>query len=141
MTDYILVDGDEVNFEAQFGTAIVTVKAGNLSGSGKARVDGKPVCVQDDEKKVSVPGCPYTTSEFTTAGKGTVTISALGTDQLAGKTKVADKSVLLKGTKFKATFEVTQPAMGPGSPQPPDPVKEYSGTGTFKASNTKWTGS
>lgn len=141
MTDFILVDGDIVNFNPTFGNATVTVKPGNLSGSSKAKVDSKPVCVEGDESNVSVPGCAYIAGNFSTPGTGTLKISALGGDQKAVKTKIGGKSVLLKGTQFTAQFEVQTPAQqpppGPGSPTP-DPVKQYVGTGTFQTTNTKW---
>jgi hypothetical protein len=52
--------------------------------------------------------------------------------------------VLLKGGSFTARFEVQNPAKqppaGPGAPIP-DATPEYSGSGVFVTTNTKFEGS
>ena len=61
MSDFILIEGDKAMFLPTFGAAIVVVKPGDLQGSGPSTLKGKKVCVDGDEKHVSVPGCPYMT--------------------------------------------------------------------------------
>ncbi|WP_299409886.1 hypothetical protein [Acaryochloris sp. IP29b_bin.148] len=143
MSDFIMIDGDIVNFNPAFGLATVVVQPGKLAGSGKGSVGGKALCIEGDEKDVSVPGCIYTAGAYSIPGTGTLKIDALGGDQKASKTHSADKPVLLKGNQFTAKFEVQLPAQqpppGPGSPVP-DSNTFYPGSGTFQTTNTKWKG-
>lgn len=138
MSDFILVEGDKANFNPSFGAAIVVVRPGDLKGSGKSTLKGKKVCIDGDEKKVSVPGCTYMTPQYSIPGVGTLKIAALGGDQKAKKTKSAGKPVLLKGSTFTAKFEVQSPAKMPPPASTPDATPLYSGTGTFITTNTKW---
>ena len=143
MSDSILVQGDEVVFLPNFGAAVVTVQPGTLSGSGPATFAGQKICLDGDEKKVAVSGCPYLTPQYSIPGTGTLKIAALAGNQKAKKTKSGGKAVLLKGGMFQAVFEVQSPAKqpppGPGSPIP-DPTPKYSGKGKFLPSNLKWKG-
>ncbi|MFK0731363.1 MAG: hypothetical protein ACFKPT_02880 [Gloeotrichia echinulata GP01] len=145
MADFILIDGDKANFDSTFGAATVVVKPGYLKASGAATFNGKKICIDGDEKSVCVRDCTYITPIYSISGTGTLKIAKLHGSQKAKKTKTAGKSVLLeaKGTRFIAKFEVQnsakQPPPGPGSPIP-DPIKEYSGTGTFTTTNKKWQG-
>ena len=140
MPDFILVDGDTVNFLPVFTPAIVAVQPGNIAGTGLATISGKKICVDGDESEVSVPGCSYFTPQYSIPGSGTLKISALAGNQKAQKTKTDKKLVLLKGMMFTAKFEVQSPAQqpppGPGSPVP-DSTAQYSGNGSFMAGNTK----
>jgi len=141
MLDYILLDGDIVNFNPTFGLATVVVRPGNLVGSGVPTLRGKPMCVEGDEADVAVAGCVYTAGAFTIPGTGTLKIAALGSDQVAQQTKVSGKSVLLKGTVFTAKFEVQLPAQQPSSPPVADPNTQYpGGTGSFVTMNQTWRG-
>ena len=144
MSDFILIDGDIVNFLPSFGAAIVVVRPGTFKGSGPATLNGKKICVDGDEKDVSVPGCTYTTPQYSIPGTGTLKIAALAGNQKARKTQTGGKLVLLKGGNFTAKFEVQSPAKqpppGPGSPIP-DATPEYSGNGTFITTNLKFKGS
>ena len=140
MADFILVTGDQAIFKPKFGQAIVTPIPGTLIGSGKAKVDGRIICVNGDEKKVIVPGCPYMTSQFNIPGMGILSIRSLAANQKARKVKSGGKPVLLKGTTFTAKFQVVLPAMKPlppPAPPLPDPVPIYSGTGNFLTLNFK----
>ena len=143
MSDFILVDGDLANFMPNFGAAIVVVQPGTFKASGPATIGGKKICVDGDEKDVSVPGCTYMTPQYSIPGTGTLKIAALAGDQKAKKTKTGGKLVLLKGSTFTAKFEVQSPAKqpppGPGSPIP-DATPEYSGNGTFITMNMKCRG-
>lgn len=141
MPDFILIEGDHANFLPTFGAAIVVVQPGTLKGSGPATLGGKKVCVAGDEKNVSVPGCSYMTPQYSIPGTGTLKIAALAGNQQARKTRTGGKAVLVKGGSFTAKFEVQvpakQPPPGPGSPIP-DATREYSGSGMFITTNTKF---
>ncbi|MEM9903561.1 MAG: hypothetical protein AAF921_00860 [Cyanobacteria bacterium P01_D01_bin.44] len=143
MSDFILIDGDMVTFNPAFGQATVVVQPGKLAGSGKGSVGGKALCIDGDEKDVSVPGCTYIAGPYSIPGTGTLKIDALAGNQKASKTKSGGKPVLLKGGMFTAKFEVQSPAQqpppGPGSPIP-DANTAYPGNGTFQTTNTKWKG-
>ena len=144
MPDFILIEGDKANFMPNFGQAVVVVQPGELKASGPATLNGKKVCVDGDEKKVSVSGCTYMTPQYSIPGTGTLKIAALAPNQKANKTKTGGKAVMLKGGNFTAKFEVQSPAKqpppGPVSPIP-DPTPQYSGNGMFITTNTKFQGS
>lgn len=140
MSDFILIDGDRINFIPTFGMAIVMVQPGILTGTGKGTVVGKPVCIEGDEKNVSIAGCSYIAGPYSIPGIGTLKIDALAGDQKALKTNCNGKAVLLKGTMFTAKFEVQSPAQQPSSPPVPDATPSYSGQGMFQTTNTKWMG-
>jgi hypothetical protein len=136
MADFILTTGDLAMFNPIFGQAIVTVRPGNLLGSAKGKINGKPLCVDGDEKKVIVPGCPYITPQYTIPGVGILSIESLAANQKARRIKSGGKLVLLKGTTFKAKFQVLAPAQQPSpSGTIPDATPQYSGTGTFITTN------
>jgi len=143
MGDFILIHGDKANFLPNFGAAVVMVRPGDLKGSGPATLNGKKVCVDGDEKQVSVPGCVYMTPQYSIPGTGTLKIAALAGNQKAQKTSTGGKPVLLKGGNFTAKFEVQNPAKqpptGPGSPIP-DATPQYSGSGMFVTTNAKFQG-
>jgi hypothetical protein len=143
MADFILIDGDIVNFVAAFTPAVVAVRPGNLTASGPNTLNGKKVCIDGDEKSVAVESCSYMTPAFPIAGMGTLKIQKLGGDQTATKTNSGNKPMLLKGSMFTAVFEVQSPAK---QPPPPisggldDPMKKYMGNGSFQTANTKYQG-
>ena len=143
MSDYILIEGDKANFLPAFGAALVVVQPGILKGNGPATLNGKKICVEGDEKDVSVSGCSYIEPPYVIPGTGTLKIESLAGDQKAEKTKTGGKAVLLKGSQFKAKFEVQSPARqpppGPGAPVP-DSKPDYSGEGMFVSTNTKLKG-
>ncbi|MFQ5587901.1 MAG: hypothetical protein ACE5F7_03590 [Nitrospiria bacterium] len=143
MGDFILVEGDKAMFMPNFGAAIVVVQPADLTGSGPATLNGKKICVDGDEKDVSVSGVTYMTPQYSIPGTGTLKIDALAGDQKARKTNTGGKAVLLKGGNFTAKFEVQSPAQqpppGPGSPIP-DASPSYSGQGMFLTTNTKFQG-
>ncbi|MEH1794094.1 hypothetical protein [Nostoc sp.] len=136
MLDFILITGDRVIFNPIFGKAIVVVRPDTLTGTGKATVNKKTICIDGDENKVIVPGCPYTSPPFVTPGTGTLSIQSLAPNQKARRVKSRGKAVLLKGTTFTAKFQVMVPAMQASIPAPiPDPLLLYTGTGTFMTTN------
>lgn len=141
MSDFILMDGDQVMFVPAFTPAVVVVQPGKLAGSGPATIGGKKMCVDGDEANVSVPGCTYMTPQYSIPGAGTLKISALAGDQAATKTQTGGKAVLLKGGSFTAKFEVQSPAQQPTPSGPvPDSTTQYSGQGMFLTTNAKVTG-
>ena len=143
MADFILMEGDKAIFLPAFGAAIVVVQPGDLKASGPASINGTKICVDGDEKKVSVPGVMYMTPQYSIPGTGTLKISALAGNQIAKKTNTGGKAVMLKGGSFTAKFEVQSPAKqpppGPGSPIP-DATPQYSGQGMFMTTNMKFQG-
>jgi hypothetical protein len=143
MTDFILIHGDKANFIPSFGLATVAVRPGDMIGSGPATFDGKRICLEGDESRLSVPGCLYFTPQYSIPGSGTLKIATLAGNQKAGKIKAGDKAVLLKGGNFTARFEVQFPAQQPPTgPNPPipDPTPQYSGSGMFITANFKFQG-
>ena len=125
-------------FSATFGQAIVTVRPGQLIGSGKDRINSQLVCIAGDEKTVSVPGCMYITPQHPVPGVGTLSIASLGPDQTAVKTKSSSQPVLLKGSSFQAKFQVVTPAQKLTAAGPvTDPTPQYLGAGHFITSNHK----
>ena len=143
MADFILIEGDQAIFLPNFGAAVVVVRPGDLQGSGPATLNGKTICVDGDEKNVSVPACTYVTPQYSIPGTGTLKIAALAANQKARKTRTGNKLVLLKGGNFTARFDVQSPAQqpppGPGAPIP-DATPQYSGSGMFVTTNLKFQG-
>lgn len=137
MSDFIIKTGDMAMFNPNFGPAFVVVAPGTITGSSKINIDGAIASVQGDESSVSVP-VAYTNpaGSFATPGAGTLTISALGGDQLGQKTSSASKPLILKGSTFTALLTVLAPAVNPGSGSP-DPTPQYTGTGQFVTTNVK----
>ncbi len=139
MPDLILVDGDRVQIQPAFGPATVTSMPATIKGSGQQKIEGKPVCVEGDEKSVNIIGCTYMTPEFSIPGVGTITI-VLAPNQRSATTKDSGKAVLVKGGPFTAIFNVLvpakQPPAGPGVPIP-DPTPQYTGSGMFVVPPTR----
>jgi hypothetical protein len=139
MDDFILIEGDIVNFLPNFGAATVVVQPGKLKGSGPCTLNGKKVCIVGDEAGVSVPGCTYATPQYSIPGTGTLKIASLGPNQTAQQTNTGGRPLLLKGGNFIAKFVVQSPAKqpppGPGSPVP-DSTPSYTGAGQFTTTNT-----
>lgn len=138
MADFILTTGDKAQFNPTFGQATVGVRLGDLFGSSQDKINGKPICVDGDEKKVIVVGCPYTTPQYSIPGVGMLSIQSLAGNQKAKKTKSGGKPVLLKGSSFQSKFQVMVPAQQPSVPNPiPDTTPQYAGTGSFITTNMK----
>lgn len=139
MEDFVILHGDQVTFMPAFGAAMVVVRPGVMQGSGKMTLTGKKVCLEGDEKQLSVPGCLYTAGPFSIPGVGTIQISALSPTQLSKKTKLGGKALILKGANLVAKLLVQTPAQQPtptGSPVP-DLVPQYAGMGSFITTNVK----
>ena len=143
MSDYVLIDGDQVVYDATFGLATVTPLPAQLKGSGPTTLGNKPLCVDGDESSGAVSGCMYFTSIHSIPGTGKLEIMNLAPDQKALKTNSGSKPVLLLGHSFIAKFTPESPAQqpppGPGAPIP-DSTPMYVGTGSFVTTNTKFRG-
>ncbi len=137
MLDSILISGDQAIFIPTFGKAMVVVRPGILTGTGRAKVQGRNICLEGDEKTATVIGCPYTSPPFVTPGAGTLSIQSLAPNQRARRVKSKGKSVLLKGITFIAKFQVLLPATQPTIPPKPDLTLQYSGMGTFMNTNLR----
>ena len=144
MEDFVVVDGDWVQFLPAFPPANVVVQMARISASkfppslpGNFDVNGKAPCVEGDEQRVIVPGCVYITPQFSIPGIGTLRIETLTPMQLAQNTRIAGKRVILRGMQFPARFEVQSPARQPLPPGAaiPDPMPLYRGFAMFVTSN------
>ncbi|MGP2471592.1 hypothetical protein V1956_23960 [Yersinia sp. 2540 StPb PI] len=131
MSEAMVIDGDLLLFDLQFGNRTVTVPApGKISGTGHAQVNGKKVCILGDEKKVQV-SATYITATHSILGDGKITISALDSSQQALQC-TSGAALIIKGKKFTAMFTPGTVATAPGSPPPPPDVSAPSaGTGSF----------
>ncbi len=141
MSDYAILDGDQAVFMPAFGAAVIVVRPGRMIASGMTTLLGKKICVKGDETKLIVPGCAYITPVYSIPGVGTLKINALGGNQTSKKTKSGSKEVIVKGSSFKAVFEVQTPAQQPPkglTPPVPDAAPQYSGNGTFITTNIKF---
>ena len=135
--DFVILSGDQAIFDSSFSPAMVIPVPGTISASNQAKVNQISVCVEGDESTVIAAGAAYTSGSFVTPGVGTLTIESLGSDQTAQNANSGDKALILKGSQFRAKFQVSSPAMDPSSGTPvPDPVSTYNGTGSFITTNT-----
>lgn len=131
MRSPLVIDGDVLQFEPQFGTRLVTldVTPARIAASGRATVDGKRVCIVGDEAKVLL-SASYSTPTHSIVGTGTVTISALAADQVADNCHNA-LPLITQGSKFTALFTPVIPAQQPGTPPTPDSAPPSTGSGQF----------
>ncbi|MGX5088825.1 hypothetical protein [Enterobacter sp. UPMP2052] len=134
MSSLVVIDGDALKFETNFGANMVTPTAPCvIQGSGEADITNKKICVLGDESKVSI-AATYTKSTHPTPGTGTITIAALAADQQA-LFVTAGTAVIVVGSQFTARFTPGSPAMDPqGKPDPE--MGPAQGTGTFINSQT-----
>lgn len=136
--DLVIITGDQAVFDPSFPPATVVAPPGMITGSAKEKINGLIVCAAGDEASVVVAGAAYFTPSFPIPGVGTLTIESLATDQQARKGKTASRAMILKGTKFRARFQVNAPAqVVPPSGPVFDPTPIYSGTGSFLTTNTR----
>jgi hypothetical protein len=133
--DFALLTGDQAMYATSFPPATVIASPGILSGSGQATVGGVTVCVAGDEASAMVPSAAYFTASFPIPGTGMLRITSLGSDQTAQKATSGGRAVLLAGSRFEAELQVLAPATNPSGV--PDPVTQYSGSGSFMTTNTK----
>lgn len=128
MSDYVVIDGDRLQFDQMFGINVVTpTEIPQIHGSGEAAIENKKICILGDDKKVSVPAS-YHNANYPSQGSGKITITSLANDQQAGFAKT-ETPVIVVGSKFTASFTPEVPASGDKGP---DPVTAPStGFGTF----------
>ncbi|SFU61200.1 hypothetical protein [Xenorhabdus koppenhoeferi] len=131
MSESIVTDGDMLQFDFNFGNRQVTPSSpAKISGTGHAQVNGKKVCILGDEQQVRV-SATYITATHTTSGTGTITISALDSNQQALQC-TSGKALIIKGQKFTAMFTPQLPAMNNTvNPPQPDVITPSSGKGSF----------
>jgi hypothetical protein len=134
--DFVIINGDQAVFDPSFPPATVIAPPGVITGTAKGKVSGLLACAEGDEASVVVAGAVYFTPSFPTPGAGTLTIESLGPDQKAQKGKSQGRVFILRGSKFRARFQVNAPATAP-SGGAPDPTPIYSGTGSFITTNTR----
>lgn len=128
MSEAIVVDGDLLQFDPNFGNRQVTVpNPGKISGTGHAQVSGKKVCILGDEGQVRV-SATYITATHTTPGTGTITISALDASQQALQC-TSGAALIIKGQQFTAMFTPESPATD--AQGKPDVTTPSSGKGRF----------
>ena len=137
MSDFILINDDDVLFDSTFGAAVVDVRPGTIKASGPGTLKSSRFCVTGDEATVAVQ-CTYLTATHSTKGSGMLKIDMLAGNQIATKTNTGDKPVLLKGGVFKARFEVLTPATQPPPANTTDPMVVHYGTGRFATKNDKF---
>lgn len=136
--DFVIINGDQAVFDPSFPPATVIAPPGMITGTAKGTVTGLLACAEGDEASVVVAGAVYFTPSFPTPGAGTLTIESLGADQKAQKGKSEGRVFILRGSKFRARFQVNAPASLPSAGGPvPDPTPVYNGTGSFITTNTR----
>lgn len=130
MSNMVIIDGDELKFNPQFGSNTVTPPPRpRISGSGEASIGDKKICMVGDEKQVSFTA-DYIKPPFTaTPGKGTLTIKQLASDQRV-EFATAQTPVIVVGSRFTAQFQPTKPAQDPQG-KPDTDLSPASGSGTF----------
>lgn len=129
MSKLVVIDGDALKFETNFGESIVTPTAPCLiQGSGEAEIMNKKICVLGDESKVSI-AATYTKSTHPTPGTGEIKITALATDQQAAFV-MTRTAVIVVGSQFTAQFIPSSPAMDPHG-TPDTNMGPAKGIGTF----------
>ena len=136
--DFVIISGDQAVFDAFVPPATVIAPPGVITGTAAAKVSGLTACAEGDEASVVVAGAVYFTPSFPIPGAGTLTIESLGPDQKAGKGKSSGRALILRGSKFRARFQVAAPAQVPVTGGTvPDPTPVYFGTGSFVTTNTR----
>lgn len=129
MSDLVVINGDMLKFEINFGSKTVTpVGVCKITGSGNVSINNQPVCIVGDEKKVIIQAT-YITADFPVLGTGNITITGLKKDQQAAFVK-ADTAVIVKGAKFEAGFQPLAPATHPTN-GPDTDLNQAKGSGEF----------
>lgn len=134
MISEVIVDGDTISFEPQFGNRIVTLlMPAKIQGSGHALINKKKICIKGDETKLKF-AAQYTTSSHTIPGMGSVTIQQLDTSNISSVCHSAAVVITVGNKKFTACFTPSVPAMTPPPASSPDPAIPSYGKGAFIAS-------
>ncbi|WP_350307143.1 hypothetical protein [Photorhabdus viridis] len=118
MSDIIIVDGDQLQFEPMFGNRQVMPTGPTIiHGSGQLTINQKRVCILGDEMKVQVPAT-YQIPGYT-PGTGMLTIAALDSSQQTPRCS-SGAPLIVKGRQFIARFTPIQPAQTIGPTPTPD---------------------
>jgi uncharacterized Zn-binding protein involved in type VI secretion len=136
MADPIVITGDLAVFPTAMGVAILPPMSTAMSGTGKVKIGGKPICVDGDERTISLP-VAYTTATHAAAGSGTLTIQSLDAAQKSTRAKSGGKPVLIAKGKFIAQLMVLVPAQTTSTPPVVDNTVKYVGQGEFQTTNTR----
>ncbi|HAS46057.1 MAG TPA: hypothetical protein DCS93_36580 [Microscillaceae bacterium] len=142
MSDFVIINDDEVHFKSNFSGAIIIPEIGYITGTGTATFQNQKLCILDDAKEVAVPNVTYIAPpRYMIPGKCTLKIDQLSDSQKAKHTHTkGGKLVILKGSDFKAKFEVNVPAKDPNNGQTDSKTTYDNGAGSFNTNNTKFKG-
>lgn len=130
MSNFIVINGDRVQFMPLFEDSMVAVQPGTITGSGHATLSGKKVCVTSDITSVNVTNVSYVSPQYPVAGLGTLKIKNLNGDQQKQWCESNGK-VIVVGTMFTATFDVTSPAKAASPLNGSDTNLQKTGSGSF----------
>lgn len=129
MSKMVVIDGDELIFDSQFGpNMVIPLPPLQISGSGEVSIEAIKLCIVGDEKQVSI-SANYTKPPYIKPGTGTITITGLATDQMA-EFAMAQRPIIVVGSQFTAQFQPTSPAMDPQG-NPDTDLSPAPGTGRF----------
>ena len=139
MSDFVVVNGDQVTFLPVFGAAfLISPPPGQIEGTGETVIGGEKVCIEGDEASVKVENVPYAAPPYV-GGMGTIVIDSLDSSQFTEVMTSGGKPMVLMGkpTMIKAIFKVKVGGFDTQGVQ--DQTKEYpNGMGTFISNNTKF---
>lgn len=123
MGDVVVATGDTVMFEMNSANRTLLTPAQTvLAGTGRAMINGRPVCLISDLAKVIIAGVPYTAGNFTVPGVGMVQLVMAMPDQTAHNV-LSGPPLLVKGGQCQGMFIPTAPAMDTSGAAPvPDPT-------------------
>ena len=136
--DFVVKTGDNLLVTIPPPTVVLLLVAPvPLIGSSKdVTVMGLPACLEGDELPLVLRfPLAYMSPPYVTPGMGTLSLTLTPTNKTA---KTANqKALLIKGTPFKAEFNVTVPAMMPTPTGPvPDPMTKKPGVAQFISAGT-----
>ncbi|MBJ2114411.1 hypothetical protein JFQ86_16400 [Serratia ureilytica] len=113
MSNIVIIDGDELKFNPQFGLNTVTPPPQTrIRGNGEASIENKKICIVGDEKQVSFTADYIKPPFVATPGNGTLTITQLAPDQWH-VFATAQTPVIVVGSQFIAQFQPIKPAQDP----------------------------
>lgn len=133
MTD-VLVSGDRLVFEVQFGSALLPPVTTTAKGTATTSTGSGALCYESDILGLSPVIATYVIPGAA-PGSGLVSITALANDQLSVVYKDGGKPVVLARGKFKARLQVVAPAVTASGA--PDPTPSYDGGGSFLYSGSR----
>ncbi|WP_442966252.1 hypothetical protein [Rhizobium sp. N324] len=124
----VLVAGDRLVFDVQFGSALLSPTTTTVKGSAMTSSSQGALCYESD-----LLGLPPVNATYVipgaTPGTGLVSVTALAEDQVSVIYKDGGKPVVLARGKFEARLQVVTPAVT--ATGAPDPTPRYDGAGSF----------